>query len=228
MSIRSLSERILIFSKGTKMDDGSSATRRERRTKFRKDEIIQASARLFAEKGYHHTTTREIAQAANVAEGTIFKYFDSKEGLLIGIMAQLVENEALDVWLENLTQTDDRNTLQELLRYRLNFAEENYTMLKATLSEILVDPELSGRYYHELLLPFMQTAEQTIQSLIAKGKLEPVNAQLVVRVITSAMLGLFVLRALDDPILHPENPELTQLPELISFMILNGLNRKDI
>ena len=44
--------------------------------------ILSASLELFAEKGYSNTSTKDIARLANVAEGTIFKHFGSKENLL--------------------------------------------------------------------------------------------------------------------------------------------------
>lgn len=48
----------------------------------RKEKIAQSSLRLFAEKGYSDTSTKEIAQAAGVSEALIFKHFGNKDALL--------------------------------------------------------------------------------------------------------------------------------------------------
>jgi AcrR family transcriptional regulator len=48
---------------------------------LKKDHITQAALKLFVEKGIEGTTTREIAQAANAGEGTMFRHFESKEDL---------------------------------------------------------------------------------------------------------------------------------------------------
>lgn len=48
----------------------------------RKEKIAQSSLRLFAEKGYSDTSTKEIAQAAGVSEALIFKHFGNKDSLL--------------------------------------------------------------------------------------------------------------------------------------------------
>ncbi|WP_010662301.1 TetR/AcrR family transcriptional regulator [Marinilabilia salmonicolor] len=48
----------------------------------RRTEILEKSLALFATKGYHTTTTAEIAKAAGIAKGTLFNYFESKEHLL--------------------------------------------------------------------------------------------------------------------------------------------------
>ena len=44
--------------------------------------IINSAITLFAEKGFHATSTRLIAKNAEVSEGLIFKHFKNKDGLL--------------------------------------------------------------------------------------------------------------------------------------------------
>src|ERR1700716_305388 len=47
----------------------------------RRAAIIKAVRRAFAEKGFHGTTTRELAEAAGVSEALLFKHFPNKEAL---------------------------------------------------------------------------------------------------------------------------------------------------
>src|SRR3954471_1356725 len=47
----------------------------------RRAAIIHAVRRLFADKGFHGTTTRELAAAAGVSEALLFKHFPTKEAL---------------------------------------------------------------------------------------------------------------------------------------------------
>src|SRR5258705_13933928 len=47
----------------------------------RRAAIIKAVRRAFAEKGFHGTTTRELALAAGVSEALLFKHFPNKEAL---------------------------------------------------------------------------------------------------------------------------------------------------
>jgi AcrR family transcriptional regulator len=60
-------------------------TRRHRRRAETKGRIFDAALRLFAEKGYVNTTVEEITAAADVAKGTFFNYFPSKEHVLIAL-----------------------------------------------------------------------------------------------------------------------------------------------
>lgn len=47
----------------------------------RKQRVVEAAVALFADRGIAATTSREIAKAAGVAEGTIFRYFPTKDDL---------------------------------------------------------------------------------------------------------------------------------------------------
>ncbi len=53
----------------------------------RRIEILRAAERLFAEKGFHGATTRDLADAAGVSEALIFKYFPTKERLYADMQA---------------------------------------------------------------------------------------------------------------------------------------------
>jgi AcrR family transcriptional regulator len=47
----------------------------------RRESIIRAVRRVFAERGFHGTTTRALADAAGVSEALLFKHFPNKEAL---------------------------------------------------------------------------------------------------------------------------------------------------
>ena len=60
--------------------------RKEREKELRREEIIKTGERLFIEKGFNNTTVDEIAQTCELAKGTLYLYFGSKEELLSAIM----------------------------------------------------------------------------------------------------------------------------------------------
>src|SRR5574337_1289444 len=57
----------------------------------RRAQIVAAAARVFARKGFDRATISEIAEAAGLAEGSIYNYFRSKEELLAHIPRQLAQ-----------------------------------------------------------------------------------------------------------------------------------------
>jgi AcrR family transcriptional regulator len=50
--------------------------------------ILQSALRLFATQGFEGTTTKDLAQAANVAEGTLFRYFTNKKAILVELATE--------------------------------------------------------------------------------------------------------------------------------------------
>jgi AcrR family transcriptional regulator len=53
-----------------------------RPTDLTQQRLIRAALELFSSRGYHDTTTAQIAKKAGVAEGTIYRHFSSKQQLL--------------------------------------------------------------------------------------------------------------------------------------------------
>ncbi len=58
-------------------------------TPGRRQAVSRAAVTLFAQKGFHATSTAEVAKLAGVSEGTIFYYFGSKEGILLDLLVQV-------------------------------------------------------------------------------------------------------------------------------------------
>lgn len=71
--------------------------RRTKPTEQRRAEILQAALGLFSSKGFHETTMEEVAQAAEVAKGTIYLYFASKEHLLLALKKDFMQGLTDDV-----------------------------------------------------------------------------------------------------------------------------------
>lgn len=191
--------------------------RRQRRAAARRNQILDAAAKLFAEKGFHRTTTRDIAQAADIAEGTLYNYFASKEDLLLGIMARLEESQHLANRLKNSLPEEAWDFFHSILQERRRFSEQNRAMLQSVLSEILVNPELRRRYYQELVLPNLNLLEAHLQERIEQGQIRWLDASLAVRILSALMTGLYVLEVLGDPVVHQRWDELSQLITQIFF-----------
>lgn len=107
-----------------------------------KKKVLLAALHLFAANGFHATTTAGIAKQAGVSEGTIYKYFSSKEDLLGKLLTPIL-TEIRDNFI---TRLDGFSSLEEFISFvvddRLQFGHQNADLLKLLLQELLVDPEI--------------------------------------------------------------------------------------
>jgi len=65
--------------------------RRERERLARREQILEAAKEVFEEKGFLNATTEEIAQRAELAVGTLYRYFQSKEEMYISLLFESIE-----------------------------------------------------------------------------------------------------------------------------------------
>ena len=68
----------------------SDMTRIVKKPDERRKEIIQAARELFQEKTYEKMTMQELMKKLNIAKGTIYHYFSSKEDLLESVVEDLI------------------------------------------------------------------------------------------------------------------------------------------
>jgi len=192
-------------------------SRRERRVAARRIQILDAAARLFAEKGFHRTTTKDIAEAADVSEGTLYNYFENKEDMLLGIMSRLSESQHLTPSLIWSIPDDARQFLFTMLCQRKEFVEQNGNMLQSVFSEILVDPDLRRQYYQELLVPNFELLEAHLHARRDLGQIRDVDLPMAGRILIALTTGLFFLDVLGDPMVKDHWVELAHLITDIFF-----------
>jgi len=175
-------------------------------TAARRKQILDAATQVFAERGFHRATIKDIARVAGIADGTIYIYFASKTDLLIGILDRLNETEQRDEHLAQALTPDLQEFFAAYLAHRLSVLAPTYEMLRAVLPELLVNAELRTMYYQRVIAPTMALGEHYIQALVEGGQLRPVEAPLAARAISGMVLGLLVLQMLGDDYLATHGP----------------------
>ncbi len=73
---------------------------------MKKQVILEAAARLFAERGFENTPTMLIAQEAGVAEGTIFRHFKTKDEIFLTLLHEV--SSMLQQDLANVTREGEK------------------------------------------------------------------------------------------------------------------------
>ena len=199
---------------------GRPMSRRERLKREREARILDAAAAVFARKGFHQATIRDIAELADVADGTIYNYFDNKLDLLVAIMARIAELEQLPGELLEALQGDVRDFFVMAFQERMGRIEQGEEMLQAVLPEVFVNPDLRQQFYEQYVLRISMLLERYLQAQIELGHIRPVDVPLTVRVVQGMIVGMLVLRILGDEPLQSRWPE---VPEVQATLIFDGL-----
>jgi len=194
---------------------------REQLAEARRNQILDAAATIFAEKGFHRATTKEIAKVAGVSEGTIYNYFDSKADLLIGLMSRLARLRELPEVLSGSLHNDTREFFVAIIQDRLGRIAENQQMLRAILPEILINPELRARFYQQFVHPTATMMEEYLRLRIQAGDIRPVNVPLAVRTVQSLFVGMLVFRLFEDETIQEG---WHQMPEMLATLMFDGLS----
>jgi AcrR family transcriptional regulator len=89
------------------------------------EKILDAAAKLFAERGYSATTTRLIAERAGVNEVTIFRRFENKAGVLRALGARFAEESTARAMQELPDPENVEATLLAIARNEIEGSIEN-------------------------------------------------------------------------------------------------------
>lgn len=187
----------------------------------RRHQILDAAARVFAEKGYHPATIRDVAKAAGIADGTIYNYYANKGALLVAILERLREAALQGMELPALETLDLRGFLRAYLAAPLMALHADHAILfRVVISESLVNPALREEYQRTILQPTLALAEAALGVWAAQGALNPAHIPLALRVFSGLVLGLLIQDALGDPILAEH---WDALPGFLADLLIDGL-----
>ena len=197
--------------------------RREKEKLRQRKEMLAAALGLFSEKGYHNVSMQEIAQKAEFATGTLYKFFKSKEDLYKALLL-----EQTDIFHDVLTKAieepdDEIEKLRNYARAKGELFRANAAMIRLYFAETRgasfnvlagLDSGIRERYY-EFLQTLASVFERGIKRKRFKKIADPYSLAVALESLTNAFLFLWV----DAPERHPYPED----PETILDILFKGL-----
>jgi len=205
------------------LDPNPSSTRRDRQIQRKRQEILTAATQVFARKGYASTTTKDIANEADLGESTLYNYFESKRDILLAI---LEENHVLFDTLFEMTQgLANRNSLIELFDRTLEIFSERIFFLRTILSEAWVDNDVLNNYVVLRLKQASQLIEDFIAIQIKAGVFRPIDPAMGSRLALGMFFSLVlpVLRGIEPP---PSPQQRRAWAESVVSFLLDGIRTR--
>ena len=187
-------------------------------TELRRTQILTGAAQVFAEKGFHKATTREIAQAAGVSEGTIYNYFTTKRDLLVAMIGLLAMESLEEIIIDN-PPADPKEFLTLILHDRFKLVEERGYLMVPLMAEIFTDVELRAALYHQVAMPIAARVEQYLQSHMEAGVMRSINPIIVTRAMIGAIVVNFALKLSLVDVRYEALSKDELIEQIISFLL---------
>ena len=143
----------------------------------RRKTIVAAAVPLFARKGFAGTTTRELAEAANISEGLLFRHFPSKKHLYSEILRLGCEGDPV---LERLAALKPSTfTLVRMIHYMVRYfllageadRAERDSRLRLVLHSFLEDGEYARELFETIFERVQPLFAASIEAAAAAGDL---------------------------------------------------------
>jgi AcrR family transcriptional regulator len=146
--------------------------------------ILRAAAAVFAEKGYHQASIRDISRATGVSLSGLYYYVRSKEELLF-----LIQDHCFGTVLENVErllggETDPRRRLRLFVENHVRFFVNNMREMKVLSHEA---DSLSGEYRRRVQAKKKKYTDLCMSIL---EELRPADSPIDPRVATFALFGM--------------------------------------
>jgi len=150
-----------------------------------RQQILKTAIRLFAQKGFRGTTTREIALAAGVNEVTIFRHFASKQELYTAILEIKSSEAGLTSWLVDLAEFAERRDDTGLFLFAASNILAHYRrdadFLALKLYSSLEGHELAQKYRELQICPLFRFLRDYIVSRQREGAFHRCNPDIAVQ-----------------------------------------------
>jgi AcrR family transcriptional regulator len=190
-----------------------------------KKRILQAAQKLFARSGYDGTTTRELATAAGVAEGTLFRHFVNKKAILVEVATEGWVELLTDL-LTELSEMGSYKAVAQVMRRRMLNIRENSDMMRVCFLEAQFHPDLRDRIQLEVIGKMSIVAEAFFETAMEKGVYRKMNPKIVAQV----FLGMFAIAGFSQNTIMEPNAspqEMQEMAEGLADIFLNGVLVKD-
>ena len=149
-------------------------------------QILKTSAKIFAEKGFHHTSVRDISRATRMSLSGLYYYFTTKEELLFLIQERCFVT-LLQRWEQAANSTlDIRARIRAFAENHLSFFLHNMPEMKVMAHE---DESLTGEF-NDRILVLKRRYVKVIMDLIGELQTQEGGKGIDLRVATFALFGM--------------------------------------
>jgi len=216
------------LNKGNLLDALIEQTKLSKKQTDKQQRIIESAIKMFAEKGYANTSTSEIAKAAGVAEGTIFRHYGTKDNLLLSLILPFLK-KALPVMAENVFKevlTEEtlyfEDFLKGLFKNRIEFVNENREIFQIIVKEMLYSDSLRSEIAPFFSKSIATRVAQAIELFKERGEIIEMPTHTLVKMLMTTFGGFLVTHFV---LLPYEEMEIDKEAENLVRFVMDGIRK---
>ena len=163
------------------------------KTKSRKDRIMEAALRVFAEKTFQEATISEISKESGVSEATIYEYFGTKEDLLFAIPEKITKDTLAGSQLVLPFIKDVEGRMRAILLSYIQLYQNNPHYSALVLLQLMSNKRFRQTAAHELIRRSAHGLLDCIRDGIACGTFrQDADAYLIRSMLMGSIEHLFI------------------------------------
>lgn len=170
----------------------------------RRQQILRVAVRLFSQRGFRGTTTKEIARAAGISEAMVFRHFATKDELYAAILDYKACAEGLgdpcEVVADAIRRKDDRAVFETLAVTALQHHERDTQFMRLLLHAALEGHQLAQMFWDTYVLRIYESLGDYIRERQRSGAFRKVEPRVVVR----AFVGMIMHHSLNNNLWDPQ------------------------
>ena len=139
------------------------------KNKDKRRRIINAATKIFAQKGFFKAKVSDIAREAQVADGTIYLYFENKDDILISLFEEQMNQVLEDMKTHVLNEEDAIKKIEKFAFNHLKLMELNKNMAEIIQVELRQSTKFMKEYKNEKFHQYLNLIGDIIKEGQAEG-----------------------------------------------------------
>jgi len=164
----------------------------------RRLQILRVAMRLFSQRGFRGTTTKEIALAAGVSEAMVFRHFATKNELYSAILDHKAclhdEMDPTTVVADAIKRKDDRAVFEGIALHALKQHESDPEFQRLLLHSALEEHELAQMFWEK----FVKRVYHSLGAYVRQRQRDGAMVEIAPAVIVRAFIGMVVHHSLNN------------------------------
>ncbi|MBI2486648.1 MAG: TetR/AcrR family transcriptional regulator [Deltaproteobacteria bacterium] len=163
-----------------------------------RDKLLETAIKLFSEKGFNGTTTKEIAEEAGVNEALIFRYFSTKRDLYGAIIEKKIEEEpGIEVPIEMFKKTrNDWLIFRSIALRMFDCVEKDPTFMRLLYFSALEGHELSDMFFDTYVEYINMLLSDYIEQRISEKAFKEINPFIASRAFMGMVINYIIVQEL--------------------------------